>query len=339
MPGCGAGLGASGPVRGEPFRPCGDLDERVAVRHAAAPVGERVVGEALATAAVGVLAAPPPERDRATPGRTRGPIRTGARAPAAVVEHDARRHRRRGRASPRRPGRARRTARPRPGRAWAGGSSSVLRKRLWCFGVISCSGKRACRAASPWGPSRGATNVGSAGWPIAREPFADELDLARRRREHAAAQRPAVVGVRHPQPPVARAARRGRPSAERVGAGASRRRRTAPARSKPIAPASRRNSSVLLHASPSGAIAASFQPIQRWPHAGTTSVGLELRRGRQHDVGVAGGVGEELLVHDGEQVVARRGPARISSALGTMTSGLQFHTTSAVAPAGRASGR
>ena len=33
---------------------------------------------------------------------------------------------------------------------------------------------------------------------------------------------------------------------------------------------------------------------------------LELRRRRQHDVGVAGRVGEELLVDDGEQVVARQ---------------------------------
>ena len=32
---------------------------------------------------------------------------------------------------------------------------------------------------------------------------------------------------------------------------------------------------------------------------------LDLRRRRQHDVGVPGGVGEELLVHDREQVVAR----------------------------------
>ena len=32
---------------------------------------------------------------------------------------------------------------------------------------------------------------------------------------------------------------------------------------------------------------------------------LDLGRGRQHDVGVARGVGEELLQHDGEQVVAR----------------------------------
>ena len=31
---------------------------------------------------------------------------------------------------------------------------------------------------------------------------------------------------------------------------------------------------------------------------------LELRRGRQHHVGVRGGVGHELLEHDGEQVVA-----------------------------------
>ena len=31
---------------------------------------------------------------------------------------------------------------------------------------------------------------------------------------------------------------------------------------------------------------------------------LELRRDRQHDVGVAGGVGHELVEHNREQIVA-----------------------------------
>ena len=40
---------------------------------------------------------------------------------------------------------------------------------------------------------------------------------------------------------------------------------------------------------------------------------LELRRRRQHDVRVVGGVGLEMLEHDGEQIVARA--CRASTAL------------------------
>ena len=42
---------------------CFDLDERVAVGDATAPLGEGVVGEAVGDLAVGVVAAPPAERD------------------------------------------------------------------------------------------------------------------------------------------------------------------------------------------------------------------------------------------------------------------------------------
>ena len=38
-------------------------------------------------------------------------------------------------------------------------------------------------------------------------------------------------------------------------------------------------------------------------------VGLEVGRGGEHDVGVAGRVGEHLVVHDGEEVLAGTGPA------------------------------
>ena len=101
--------------------------------------------------------------------------------------------------------------------------------------------------------------------------LAQDLDLARRGRGTRRRERSAVVGIGHPQPP-------GAPELVEIdgGASASRNNVSSSANSagsvKPMAPARRRKNSVLLQASPSGAIAASFQPIQRWPHAGTTSV-------------------------------------------------------------------
>src|SRR5262245_52567180 len=44
-----------------------DLDEGVAVGDAAAPIGQRVVGEAVGDLAVGMLVTPPPVRDRRHP--------------------------------------------------------------------------------------------------------------------------------------------------------------------------------------------------------------------------------------------------------------------------------
>ena len=89
-----------------------------------------------------------------------------------------------------------------------------------------------------------------------------ELDLARLGRETAVGPRCAVVGERYLHPSV---------TAERVEvdvrqarrAGSSGRRRTATVRSGPSQPAIRRKHSVLLTASPSGSIAASFHPIHR----------------------------------------------------------------------------
>ena len=64
-----------------------DLHQRVAVGDAAAPVGERVVGEGVGRAAVGVLARPPAERDHddAGPHAVADAHRHGHAG--AVVEH------------------------------------------------------------------------------------------------------------------------------------------------------------------------------------------------------------------------------------------------------------
>ena len=64
--------------------------------------------------------------------------------------------------------------------------------------------------------------------------------------------------------------------------------------------------SQLLLASPSGAIAG-VVVLQVAVAVGLVQVDLlELGRGRQDDVGVVGGVGHELLVDDGEEVVAQQ---------------------------------
>ena len=51
---------------------------------------------------------------------------------------------------------------------------------------------------------------------------------------------------------------------------------------------------------------------------------LELRRGRQDDVGVVDGVGREQLVHHDEQVVALAGPSSTLAWLGATAAGLQL---------------
>ena len=68
-----------------------DLDQRVAVGDAAAPVGERVVGEAVGDLAVGVRGAPPAERDRRRrPARSRSLILTGTSTEARSFQTTAR---------------------------------------------------------------------------------------------------------------------------------------------------------------------------------------------------------------------------------------------------------
>ena len=62
-------------------------------------------------------------------------------------------------------------------------------------------------------------------------------------------------------------------------------------------------------ASPSGSIAGLLATTYRWPYERVHVEVLELRGGRQHVVGVVGGVGQEVLEHHGEQVLARE-PAR-----------------------------
>ena len=46
---------------------------------------------------------------------------------------------------------------------------------------------------------------------------------------------------------------------------------------------------------------------------------LELRGGRQHVVGMVGGVGEEVLQHHGEQVLAREARATLRDSGATAT--------------------
>ena len=97
--------------------------------------------------------------------------------------------------------------------------------------------------------------------------------------------------------------------------------------SRPRAAARRRAISVLGSASPSGAIGGLVErEVEVAPRDREVEV-LDLRRGRQHDVGVARGVGEELLDHDREQVVARQSgddPVLV----GRITAGLELCTTS-----------
>ena len=74
--------------------------------------------------------------------------------------------------------------------------------------------------------------------------------------------------------------------------------------SKPIARASSRNTSVLLFASPSGRDRRFVRLHVQVAVAAVDVEVLQLRRRRQHDVGVVGRVGLKLLVDDGEQVLA-----------------------------------
>ena len=80
--------------------------------------------------------------------------------------------------------------------------------------------------------------------------------------------------------------------------------RGTPASSKPSRAASSRRTSALDLDSPTGAIAGLVPRQVREPPRPDEVGVLEHRRRRQHDVGVPGGVGEELVVDDGEQVVA-----------------------------------
>ena len=104
---------------------------------------------------------------------------------------------------------------------------------------------------------------------------------------------------------------------------------------RPIAAARRRNSSVLLHASPSGSIAASFHPIHRWPQAGTTSVDSSwVVAGRTMSAYRA------VSVRNCSWTTVKRSsrarPRRVSSAFGTITSGFEFHTIIAATGGSRA---
>ena len=95
---------------------------------------------------------------------------------------------------------------------------------------------------------------------------------------------------------------------------------------KPIAPAMRAEHSLLLTASPSGSIAASFQPIQRWPHAGDDVVGLDAGSWPAARCRRSLAVSVRNCSWTTVNRSSRAMPRRAFSAFGTITSGLQFHT-------------
>ena len=138
--------------------------------------------------------------------------------------------------------------------------------------------------------------------PVAREPGADELDLPRLGREPAVRPRQAVIRERHLDPPVAphgiEVDRRegglehAHVVVEQQRFGQTHRTGDAPEALAVVDRFAERLDRGLVPAHPEVA------------PRGRDVVGLDVGRGRQHDVGVLGGVGEELLVDDREQVVA-----------------------------------
>jgi hypothetical protein len=48
-----------------------------------------------------------------------------------------------------------------------------------------------------------------------------------------------------------------------------------------------------------------------WPARGVEVVVLQEHGRRQHDVGIGGGLGQELLVHAGEQILTRKSPVHL----------------------------
>ncbi len=144
--------------------------------------------------------------------------------------------------------------------------------------------------------------------PEAAERLADQLDLARRRGEHARAPRAAVVGVGHAHPAdgaqlgevdlLAEGLRQQRLVVVEQGGFVEAHGAGQPAEQLGVAARlATRGDRRLVPAHP--------QVTPRRDHVG----GLELGGGRQHDVGVARRVGEELLVDHREQVVAGETPA------------------------------
>ena len=159
---------------------------------------------------------------------------------------------------------------------------------------------------------------------LAFELGTDELDLAGLGREPAVRPRPAVLRERHLDPTRRDAVA----SRSTVGSAAFSTLRSSSNSSgsvRPIARAMRRKHSVLLTASPSGSMAASFHPIQRWPHAGvTSSASMWVVAGSTMSAYLA------VSVRNCSWTTVNRSsramPSRAFSAFGTITSGLQFHT-------------
>ena len=87
---------------------------------------------------------------------------------------------------------------------------------------------------------------------------------------------------------------------------------------------------VVLAASPGGSISLARHLEDGVAARGVEVVVLEERRGRQHDVGEGRRLGQELLVHADEQVLAREAARAPCSSSGQTIAGLVFWTSIAV---------
>ena len=192
---------------------------------------------------------------------------------------------------------------------------------MWCLGVINWSGNRS--AFGPPGPSMGGTKTGRRGWPICSSAALANSTLPERVGNPPFAHgRLSSGNGTFIQPSARRASRStvGKLSRSTVMSSWNN-----DGSVSPIAPAIRRKHSLLLTASPSGSIAASFQPIHRWPQASvTSSASMWVVAGSTMSAYLA------VSVRNCSWTTVNRSsraiPARAVSALGTITSGFEFHT-------------
>ena len=99
--------------------------------------------------------------------------------------------------------------------------------------------------------------------------------------------------------------------------------------SRPIRAASRRNTSALLHASPSGSIACIGELQMKMSVRGHQILLLQKGRRRQNNVRIVGRVGEELLVHHGKQIACASTPPPPGCGWGRPPPGFDAYTNKA----------
>ena len=146
---------------------------------------------------------------------------------------------------------------------------------------------------------------------MSAQPRREELALPRRREEAAVRER--QIRRRHVEPHPAALQQRLERHARQLRRSSNRARGESRVRSssrndgwsRPMRAASRRKISLLGSASPNGSIDGRLSVDVVMAVREMQVPVLELRRRRQHDVRVVGGVGLEVLEHDGEQIVAR----------------------------------